>query len=65
MICFIREKRFYSFPKFLIISNIVDFYIRKIFPFRFPQKIKKIVYLCSVSLSRNFRIFLLGIFCVN
>ena len=62
VIYFTREKSFYSLPKSRIINNIVDFYIRKIFPFCFPQKIKTIVSSCSVILSRNF--FALGIFSV-
>ena len=39
-------------------SNIVDFYIRKIFSFGFPQKINIIDFLCSVNLSRNFTFFM-------
>ena len=57
MIYFNREKRFYSLPKFLIINNIADFYIRKIFPFSFPQKIYTVVSLYIASLFRNLTFF--------
>ena len=45
MIYFIREKRFCKISYF---NSIVDSYIRKLFPFRFPQKINKIFF-CVVS----------------
>ena len=47
---FIREKRFYSL-------FFMDFYIRNLFPFLFPQKVNTIVPLYSLGLSRNFTFF--------
>ena len=43
LIYFIREIKLYSLPTFLIISNIVDLYIRKIMPFSFLEKIYTVV----------------------
>ena len=43
LIHFIIEKSFYCLLKFPIIINIVEFFICKIFPFSFLQKINTIV----------------------